>query len=296
MTVTEIIFCIVIVGIDQSYTVSESGAYQFVKGLIVGIFVFVYSNIGREVWSGLYRRITVDEKHPPPLFFRCWQDNLLVIMEFCMIGLMIGLGYLCAHTYRVQTGTVGPVPSIAKEILINIGYGLMVSFSLQTFFMFFIGYVPRSWVDWGKATLRHIMRCGCCRKPKDMTEAELLKEDEEAQKPKPRDPGDPLHVLGMTGPGEQAMSRSSAAYPNMSTTGGATSMQIALTVESSSTPAAAAATGNAGAAPARTPADLERGKVAPHDDEDDEEEEDEEEEEEDEGEDEEESDNSDHQA
>jgi hypothetical protein len=172
VAVSEALFAIIIINERLDYTVAQSRGYQVIRGLIVGTFVFVYSNVGRALWSRLYGRIVVDEAHPVPLWFRCWQDAALLLSSLAMLGLAIGLGFLCSNYYYAQTGTYGSIPTnISAQVASNMAFGLFFSFTVQTGFMFFLGYVPRSWLLWLRDLSLGMVTCTACRRARTPTAA-----------------------------------------------------------------------------------------------------------------------------
>ena len=161
---SEVIFIVVVNDIDESYTFTAEPLYQFLKGVIVGLFIFVGSNTARVLWTAAYGRIRVSADRRPPYWFTCWQDYLLAFILLAMIGLMLGLGFKCGNDFTTSTGQTDHVPGfITAEFLLHMAIGLLVAMVFQTIFMFVWGYLPQSLVDRYVAKVRSLLACHGCR-------------------------------------------------------------------------------------------------------------------------------------
>ena len=149
---------VVVTSVDRSYTVASSSGYQFLKGIIVGLVGFIYTNVAREFWKRLYSRVP-----PQPQWFSCWQDYAMAVYTLALIGMMVGFGHMCVVYYVEQTGETQVQTFVTVQVLIHLAIGLFFTFLVQTGFMFFLGYVPHSWLMYGRELTHYYFRCGPCR-------------------------------------------------------------------------------------------------------------------------------------
>jgi hypothetical protein len=169
--VTEVVFLVVVNGLEERFVVTTTFVYQFVKGLIVGIFIFVGSNVGRVLWARAYGRITCDPNGAgPPAWFSCWQDYAMAATTLVLLGLTIGLGFLAKSDFRTRTGRDERVPAAVTTALVtHLAIGLVVAAVVQLVFMFVLGCIPPSWIARVRA---RALRClPCARKPTPATAA-----------------------------------------------------------------------------------------------------------------------------
>jgi len=153
-----VVFLVVVTSVDRSYTYATSPGYQFLKGIIVGLIGFIYTNVAREFWKRLYSRVP-----PQPQWFSCWQDYAMTVYTLALIGMMAGFGHMCVVYYVEQTGETGVQTFVTVQVIIHLAIGLFFTFLVQTGFMFFLGYVPHSWLMYGRELTRYYFRCGPCR-------------------------------------------------------------------------------------------------------------------------------------